>query len=86
MYKYLNLSSAINMVSVFRFQIFEGFHLGQLTAGIRGSQVSRHMKHHVAVKSARERYISRREEIPNNFLRIFARRLMYWSCTLLTAA
>ena len=29
------------------------------------------MKHHAAVQSARERYISRREEILNNFLRIF---------------
>jgi len=32
------------------------------------------MKHHAAVQSARERYISRREEILNKFLRIFSRR------------
>ena len=30
----------------------------------------KHMKHHAVVQSARERYISRREEILNNFLRI----------------
>ena len=30
-----------------------------------------HMKLNAAVQSARERYISRREEILNNFLRIF---------------
>ena len=29
------------------------------------------MKHHAAVQSVRKRYISRREEILNNFLRIF---------------
>ena len=29
------------------------------------------MKHQAAVQSARERYISRREDILNNFLRIF---------------
>ena len=29
------------------------------------------MKHHATVQSARERYISRREEILNNFLTLF---------------
>ena len=37
------------------------------------------MKHHAAVQSARERYISCREEMLNNFLRIFSRRLLYRS-------
>ena len=38
-----------------------------------------HMNHHAVVQSARERYISRREEILNNFLRIFSRRMLYRS-------
>ena len=38
------------------------------------------MKHYAAFKSARERYISRREEILNNFLRIFH----YGCCTVHT--
>ena len=44
-----------------------------------GSYNFHDMKHHAAVQSARERYISRREEILSNFLRIFSRRLMYRS-------
>ena len=40
---------------------------------------NRDMKHHVAVQSARERYISRREKIRKKLLRISSRRLMYRS-------